>query len=131
MEPPSEKKETLPCLGKCVTKMNSRLRLYLAVLLLLLTVFAVLGFFCHPAADDFEDAAASIKNGFWNCYRNRFLLWNGRYTDNLFAFATPLRWHSITAYQLVPVLLMTLSYFSIFYFLKLFLKSRVHLYTAV
>jgi hypothetical protein len=98
------------------------LLLALAVLLL---PYLVISIYCYPAADDLEYAASALHHGYWFSYIRDYHNWNGRYTDNLFAFASPLLWGNIIAYKLMPVLLYTLTYLSLLLFIKTITDKKI------
>jgi hypothetical protein len=119
---------------KNISELESN-RIILFLILLILLPYLLLSLYCHPAADDFEGAASSILNGFWNSYFRDLGGFNGRYTDGLFAFASPLRWGSILSYKLFPILLMCISYYALLFFFKTLFPVkislvRLHLFAA-
>lgn len=88
--------------------------------------------YANPSADDLEYAASAIKHGFWNSYTRDYISWNGRYTDNFFAFASPLNVGFVTAYKLAAFFLLAIHYTSLWFFIKIILgkfisKTKQHM----
>lgn len=100
-------------------------KILLLFLFVILLPYLLISFYCNPAADDFEYAASCTHHGFWTSVKRDYLNWNGRYTDNLFAFASPLVWGNMGMYKLMPVLLYSLTYSAAHFFLKTILQDRV------
>lgn len=92
----------------------------LFVFLLLAAVFPFLwiAFYCHPAADDYAYAWSSKEFGIMASCKRDYFNWNGRYFSNVLMFCNPIAFNSFKGYQLVPVLLIFFTFFSIWLFLK-------------
>ncbi len=86
--------------------------LFISLFSLLYVPYIVLCFYAYPAADDFSYSPSSP---FWHSQWNLLMYWNGRYTANFFILANPAIWHSLPAYRLAALMLLTLMPLS-FYF---------------
>jgi len=111
-------------------------KLLLSLFVIILLPYFLVSFYCHPAADDFEYAASSLRKGYWFSYFRDYQVWNGRFTSNLFVFASPLILHSFTIYKLIPLILIILTYVSLLYFIRTITGNKVagvalHLYTLI
>lgn len=102
---------------------------YLIILLLLaaLTPYFYLCFFAHPSADDFILSYQARTTNFLDLIVNYYFNWGGRYVSSSLIYLTPINSGRFDFYQLVPVLIICFTGFSIFLFLKeLFVKIPIH-----
>jgi hypothetical protein len=92
-------------------------------LLLSIAPFLVVAFFCHPAADDYCHAAKTLELGFVGVQRYWYSSWNGKYFSMMLFSLHPLVYGSIGAYKAVAIIVILLTFASIFSFLNTVLKS--------
>ena len=82
---------------------------------ILIIVFASLGFYSHPAADDYCMAAGVIADGFFESQYIHYMGWSGRYSGNaLYAFY-PYAFGLIEGYKFLPAILLISLWLSINY----------------
>jgi Family of unknown function (DUF6056) len=95
-------------------------RLLTIVLIGFLCLPAYLARYAHPMADDLFYAWKYASRGFWAANQWEYLHWNGRFTSNVLVLWAPLRdgLDQLTMYRLVPGLLIALTLFATYTFLR-------------
>ena len=78
--------------------------------------YLYLAFFNYPIAEDFGFAFQfQENNSFFALLKNAYLTMNGRYSANIFMFASPIAFNSFFAYKLYPIVLLIFLISSNFY----------------
>jgi hypothetical protein len=110
-------------LGRLTSNKTALRTLILLALLLSIVPFLILTFFCHPAFDDFCNTANAIGRGFieWqvDMYNNSF----GRYFLTAILYFNPLVFGSFAGYKAFALLIILLTFVSIFSFVDALLNS--------
>jgi len=84
-------------------------------LVALLVPYIYLSFFIHPAADDYNYAVLTINNNWFSEYFNQYFTWNGKYSSNCLVLLNPIAFKSISIYRIIPLLLILLTFLSIYF----------------
>ena len=71
--------------------------------------FLVLGFFCHPAVDDFSFVQTVYQHGFFGAHLFWYTQWSGRFVSNGLLCIHPLLLGSIIAYKVTLCCLLLVS----------------------
>ncbi|HET6990438.1 MAG TPA: DUF6056 family protein, partial [Bacteroidia bacterium] len=90
----------------------------LVICFALIVPFFILAYFDCPSIDDFSFALKKIQLGYWGGQVSAYTQWNGRYFASAILLAHPLAFHSFTLYKLIPVILLSLTIHSIYYFIS-------------
>ena len=61
----------------------------IAILVIMLLPFAVLSFFSHPQADDFDAATTTMRLGYFKAMEKVYESWNGRWFSTAVMLANP------------------------------------------
>ena len=87
---------------------------------LILGAQAYLGRYAHPMADDLFYALRDASGGAWHAAAQEYAHWNGRYASNFLMLFGPMRmgFDAIRLYRIVPALLLLLTVFGAFCFLR-------------
>jgi hypothetical protein len=80
--------------------------------------FAILSFFSHPQADDFDAATTTMRLGYFKSIAFTYNNWNSRWFSSAIMQASPLAFGSIAAYKALPIMLLSLSIWALFAFVK-------------
>jgi hypothetical protein len=96
-------------------------RAFLFSLVLCLLPFLILTLFSNPSYDDYCHAAKTLELGFVNTQRSFFHTWNGRYFSMAVLSLGPLTSGSFTGYKIFALLIILLTFISIFLFLSVIL----------
>ncbi len=99
-------------------------KLSLLVLLLSILPFLVLTFFCHPAYDDFCNTAQALKMGIIERQVFIYNNFDGRFFAVAISNVNPLKFGSFAGYKAVSLLIILLTFLSIFAFVSALLKSN-------
>ena len=86
--------------------------------LIVLLLYCLAGFFCHPSGDDFTYAVQGSKPNFMKTIFHERQTWNGRYFSNFIVHFSPLNWGGIAAYKLMPTILIGFTLFGTQLFFK-------------
>jgi hypothetical protein len=112
---------------------QSRMRLIdpltiaISVLAILLLPFAILSFFSHPQADDFDAAATTMRLGYFKSIASAYTNWNSRWFSSAIMQASPLVFGSIALYKAAPITLFVLFFWALFAFIKAILPEVLRL----
>jgi len=85
-----------------------------AAFLTVMVPYVWLAAYIHPGADDFTYALTTQRDGYWRAFRDQYLMWNGRYTSNLFELAGPMVWRSLVWYRIVAVVVIAATFAAAF-----------------
>jgi hypothetical protein len=102
----------------------SRSRLFDAPMVAILIIaigllpFAILSFFSHPQADDFDAATTTMRLGYFKSIAFTYNYWNSRWFSSAIMQASPLAFGSIAAYKALPIMLLILSIWALFVFVN-------------
>lgn len=77
--------------------------------------FIIISFFNNPSADDFCFNCKSRDLGFWNAQLSWYNDWIGRYFSSAVLSIKPLVSNSFLIYKIIPVILLTSLFTSIYY----------------
>ena len=86
------------------------------LLIFLLAPFFVISIFNHPASDDFDFSFKTRDYGFWGAQVYRYMNEGGRYFANGIISLDPLVVKAYWAFKVLPILVLGLFVFSVFYF---------------
>lgn len=100
-------------------------KLWLAALLLCITPFLLITPFNHPFYDDYCHAAKTLEYGVLGAVKNMYLTWNGKYFSTLLLSFHPLVFGSFNTYKIVPLILILLTWLSIYFSASALLKGEV------
>lgn len=109
-------------LAKVLKLLNNNFIISAGILTIL--PFLIVSIFNNPSADDFNYNCKSRDFGFWNAQLDYYNTWSGRYIATAILCFRPLVSNSFFIYKLIPLLLFTSLYISIFYLVSL-LFSRL------
>src|SRR5207253_2873138 len=84
----------------------------------------VLTFFCHPAYDDFCNTARALKMGIIESQVFVYNNFDGRFFAVAISNLNPLKFGNFAGYKAVSLLIILLTFLSIFAFLSALLKSN-------
>lgn len=98
-------------------------KLILFALLLSILPFLVLSFFCHPAFDDFCNTVQALSMSFIQRQIHVYKNFDGRFFAVAVASLNPLTFRSFAGYKAVGLLIILLTFLSIFSFVSALLKS--------
>jgi len=115
--------------------MNASLpyRIALGILVLAILRHLVLALYIHPYADDFSYAVAGLETPLTERLVQEYTSWNGRYFSNILVLRSPLVLgiaKGLWLYRLAAILLMVLTWFAAFHFLRVLLPKVVRSITA-
>lgn len=99
-----------------MNKLFGNEKFWLLLLILLLLPFIILSFYTHPSADDYIFAAMINEKGIVKYFFQVYYEWSGRYFAFFLNCINPLIYEWIWGYKLIPVFLISLFYYSIYYF---------------
>jgi hypothetical protein len=116
--------------------MSSRVveRGFLVLLLVALARHVWLAAYVHPYADDFSYAAVGMRTELSQRLASEYEFWNGRYFTNILVLRGPitLGWElGLPLYRVVPVLLMGLTWWSAFAFIRALFGPALRVRLAV
>ncbi len=102
---------------------KSVLMKYFMNLLLLLGIlgiapFIINCFFVNPVSDDFIFANTSLQHGAFQAQINWYQNWTGRYFSTFLLCNSPLVYHWLPGYKILPIILLGTLFLSIFVLLK-------------
>lgn len=89
-------------------------------------LFAVLGLYAHPSADDFCMAAGVQQQGLWTHLGQHYLEWSGRYAGNTFYAIYPLVLGFLDGYRLIAGLVMLMLFTAAAFLLARLLQRRMN-----
>ncbi len=105
--------------------MNRKINIILISLLsCFILMFCILGFFNHPQSDDYSFALALKQFGFIGAQKYWYLHWSGRFFANFISSLQPITAKIWFIYKILPSVLILTLVFSIYYFIKPFLKIK-------
>ncbi len=115
--------------------MNASLpyRLALGILVLAVLRHLVLALYIHPYADDFSYAVAGMETPLGERLVQEYTSWNGRYFSNILVLRSPLVLGIATGlwlYRLAAILLIVLTWYAAFHFLRVLLPKVARSITA-
>ncbi len=87
--------------------------------------------YCHPSGDDFTYAAKARGGEILQLVLNERYETNGRYASNFLMLSSPLNWGGITAYKLMPVILIGSFFAGLLLFFRLIVNQHLLLITTV
>jgi hypothetical protein len=96
-------------------------RAFLFSLLLGLLPFLILTLFCNPSYDDYCHAAKTLELGFIDTQKSFYNTWNGRYFSMALLSLSPVTGGSFTGYKIFALVIILLTFISIFLFLSVIL----------
>lgn len=86
--------------------------------------FIIISFFDNPAADDFYFSNPCRQLGFWGAQIHLYTKWTGRYFSSAVLSINPaLLFNQFFIYKLIPIILIVVLFFSIYYLVKLVFLS--------
>ena len=85
--------------------------------ILVMLVYLLLGHYAHPSADDFCMAAGVQRDGLLPHLLHHYQEWSGRYASNTLYALYPLVFGFDSGYQLLPILVISLLFLSMAWFL--------------
>jgi len=94
-------------------------------LLLILLKYVFISFFVHPIGDDFTYAFKGKNENMISCLIGEYLTWNGRYFSNVLVLINPISFNNFALYKAIPIVLIILSVFSFYYFIKTFMAGSL------
>jgi hypothetical protein len=104
--------------------LNRKAFLFLSLGLAVLPFF-VISAFVNPLYDDFSYSNNVLRIGFFDSQINLYHQWAGRYFSNLLLSLNPIIWGNFTLYKIVPIVLILLTFLSIYCFLTALLKQSL------
>lgn len=96
-------------------------RAFLFSLVLGLLPFLILALFSNPSYDDYCHAAKTLELGFVNTQKSFFNTWNGRYFSMAVLSLGPMTTGSFTGYKIFALVIILLTFISVFFFLSVIL----------
>jgi hypothetical protein len=105
------------------TKQTRGIAILSGLLILSLLPFLLLTVFCNPALDDYCYAAGTLKYGFFNAQSDQFNNWSGRYFSTAILCLNPIVFGHFSGYKLAALLIILLTFLSVFFFVTGLLKS--------
>jgi hypothetical protein len=107
-------------------KSVSRQQIIVLILLLIgLLPFIYISFFAHPAADDLNYGYKGKFQYFLPTLLGEYLHWNGRYFSNILVLINPIVYDSLLLYRVIPVIIIFVSAWSYFWFIREISKHQV------
>ena len=104
----------------------------ISICAIILTTYALTGFFCFPSGDDFDYACIGRNtNNFINTVLNERIRWNGRYISNFLVIGSPLNLGGISLYKFMPSILILFIWLGSFIFFKLVVNVKSLLISLV
>lgn len=97
---------------------SSSPKIILSILIILLVKYFIISFFIHPVADDFIYAHKMQNFSISENLVNEYKTWNGRYSANFLVLLNPIAFNSFDFYKAIPIIIICLTVFAFFYFLK-------------
>jgi hypothetical protein len=95
----------------------------ISVIVIGLLPFAILSFFSHPQADDFDAATSTMRMGYFKAIAFTYMNWNSRWFSAAIMQASPLVFNSIYVYKALPIMLLFLFVWALFAFVKAILPE--------
>lgn len=103
----------------------------IVLLLLAIAPYVYISFFAHPIADDFTYAYKGKQGNLFSTLLGEYNTWNGRYMSNIFVLINPIVYDSFIGYQLAPIVLIFLTIFSVFFFIRTLTNNVFKTYTNI
>jgi len=91
---------------------------YFLLLLIPLSLFLYISFFCNPIADDFTFAVILRNNSVWEGTKSLYLGITGRYFSNFLMLINPIAFNLFWLYKILPVFIISITLGVVFYFFK-------------
>jgi hypothetical protein len=115
--------------------MNASLpyRIALGILVLAILRHLALALYIHPYADDFSYAVAGMETPLGERLVQEYTSWNGRYFSNILVLLSPLLLgiaKGLWLYRLAAILLIVLTWYAAYLFLRVLLPKVVRSITA-
>ncbi|MDR0649030.1 MAG: DUF6056 family protein [Synergistaceae bacterium] len=91
-------------------------------------LYAMIGFFAFPTADDYLFQASLMEREFWLSQYHWYTSWTGRFTNSFLLSAVSIpsvRGMFVTLYRFLPSLWIALSLASIYFCVKSILRTRI------
>lgn len=115
--------------------MNASLpyRIALGILVLAILRHLALALYIHPYADDFSYAVAGMETPLGERLVQEYSSWNGRYFSNILVLRSPLALgmaQGLWLYRIAAILLMVLTWYAAFHFLRVLLPKVARSITA-
>jgi hypothetical protein len=107
-----------------MNKILSNEKFWLILLALLVLPFLLLCIFIHPSADDYILTADTWRDGIFGHSVKVYFEWSGRYFATFIFSLNPLVFGWYTGYKLLPIFLLALFYYGIYYLIKNILNNE-------
>lgn len=105
-------------------KNETLLKKLLALALLLSNIpFLILTAFIHPAYDDYCFAEQTLRLGAFVAWKATYNKWTGKYFGNVLSVLTPLVYGNLTLYKACALLIILLTFVSVFCLVNALFKS--------
>ena len=106
-------------------------RVLLILLIISILPYLFLSYFVTPAADDFCYASSAISNGAIAAQINLYRTWNGRYATTFVQMTAPLIGDYLETYKFYPMILLLLTFFSLWTFFSSLFFHRLFCRTTI
>lgn len=101
------------------------------MLIIAILPYLYISMYCNPIADDFTYAFKIKNHNFFSVLLNEYLNWNGRYISNIFVILNPIAFDSFLGYKFVPIFLIFLTVYSIYYFIRKLTNEKLTKYETL